>query len=282
MIPQDDTATHLRPDFARVEPLPSFLPHCTEPRIISLGLEPMQGPWVDVDPTAEWRLHKLRLREQLGDRVYSVRPEARDAAAEFAKLVSDESLGDEVPKGDEALWQASLAVADDLVVMLRDDQGRYRLAAASLCSPTGWLLEEKLGLTMEEVHSPIPGLNNEIGEQIDRFFFRLPSDRFVERFNWSIMPHPNYLSRENWEIAAEANELWYRAERQSLRRLPKTGAIAFTIRVHVCPLASLATVDGALESLWQAIADAPEDLQGYKGFDVLEPVIARWRSKNQL
>ena len=135
---------------------------------------------------------------------------------------------------------------------------------------------------MEEVHSPIPGLNNEIGEQIDRFFFRLPSDRFVERFNWSIMPHPNYLSRENWEIAAEANELWYRAERQSLRRLPKTGAIAFTIRVHVCPLASLATVDGALESLWQAIADAPEDLQGYKGFDVLEPVIARWRSKNQL
>ena len=68
-------------------------------------------------------------------------------------------------------------------------------------------------------------------------------------------------------------ELWYRAERQSLRRLPKTGAIAFTIRVHICALESLASVDGALESLWQAVADAPEDLQRYKGLDILAPVM---------
>ena len=282
MIPQDATATHPRPDFARVEPSPRFLPHCTEPRIVSLGLAPMQGTWVDVDPTAEWRRHKLRLREQLGDRVFSVRPEARDAAAEFAELVRHETKSDEVVEGDEALWQASLGVADDLVVMLPGDDGRYRLAAASLCSPSDWLLEEKLGLTMEEVHRPIPRLNNEIGEQIDRFFVRLPADRSVQRFNWSIMPHPHYLSREHWEVAAEANELWYRAERQSLRRLPETGAIAFTIRVHICALGSLAALDGALESLWQAVADAPEDLQRYKGLDILAPVIARWRSKNQL
>lgn len=282
MIPQDDTATHPRPDFARVEPAPRFLPHCTEPRIVSLGLAPMQGNWVDVDQSGEWHAHKLRLREQLGERVYCVRPEAQQAALELAELVSHETRSDGLPAGGEALWQASLGVADDLVVMLPDDFGRYRLAAASLCSPSDWLLEEKLGLTMEEVHSPIPRLNAEIGEQIDRFFVRLPADRSVQRFNWSIMPHPNYLSREHWEIAAESGELWYRAERQSLRRLPETGAIAFTIRVHICALESLASIDGALESLWQAVADAPEDLRRYKGLDILAPVIARWRSKNQL
>ena len=282
MIPQDDTATHPRPDFARVEPAPRFLPHCTEPRIVSLGLAPMQGNWLDVDQSGEWHAHKLRLREQLGDRVYCVRPEAQQAALELAELVSHETRSDGLPAGGEALWQASLGVADDLVVMLPDDYGRYRLAGASLCSPSDWLLEEKLGLTMEEVHSPIPRLNAEIGEQIDRFFVRLPTDRSVQRFNWSIMPHPNYLSREHWEIAAESGELWYRSERQSLRRLPETGAIAFTIRVHVCRLESLAGVDGALESLWQAVAEAPKDLQRYKGLDILAPVIARWRSRNQL
>lgn len=290
MIPQDDTLTHPRPDFARIEATPRFLPHCTDPRIVSLGLSPMQGCWVDIDPTNEWRAHKLRLREQLGDRVFSVLPEGRDAAAEFAALLFDE-LGDEssgemsdaeLPCADEVLWEASLNVADDLVVMLPDEKGIYRLVAASLCSPTGWRLEEKLGLTMEEVHVPIPRLNGEIGGQIDRFFARLPSDRAVQRFNWSIMPHPSYLSREQWKIAAQAEALWYRAERQSLRRLPKSGAIAFTIRVHICALDSLAEVDGALESLWQAVEATPADLSRYKGFDVLAPVIARWRSKNQL
>ena len=282
MIPQDDTATHLRPDFARVEPALRFLPHCTEPRIVAMGLSPMEGGWVDVDPSNEWRVRKLKLREQLGSIVYAVRPEARDAAAEFAELVSHQANVDQVSEGNEALWQASLGVADDLVVMLPDERGAYRLAAASLCSPSDWRLEEKLGQTMAEVHSPIPRLNNEIGGQIERFFSRLPSDRFVQRFNWSIVPHPNYLSREHWNIDTDSHDLWYRAERQSLRRLPKTGAIAFTIRVHVCALESLADCDGALESLWQAVEDAPEDLQRYKGLDVLAPVIARWRLTNRL
>lgn len=282
MIPQDDKATHPRPDFARIEPVPRFLPHCTEPRIVAMGLSPMQGSWIDIDPSNEWRAHKLKLREQLGSKVYSVRPEARDAAAEFAELVYGEINSGQVSTDYEALWRASLAVADDLVVMLPDENGTYRLAAASLCSPSDWRLEEKLGKTMAEVHSPIPRLNNEIGGQIDRFFARLPSDRSVQRFNWSITPHPNFLSRDDWVVADHSNELWYRAERQSLRRLPESGAIAFTIRVHLCSLTSLAAIEGALTSLWRAIEQAPEDLKRYKGLDVLAPVIARWRQTNRL
>lgn len=282
MIPQDDRLTHSRPDFARIETAPRFLPHCTEPRIVAMGLSPMHGSWVDVDPSNEWRTHKLKLREEFGDRVYSVRSESQDAATEFASLVFEEMKSKPLVVGDEALWEASLGVVDDLVVMLPDEQGRYRLAAASLCSPSDWRLEEKLGRTMGEVHSPIPRLNDEIGGQIDRFFARLPSDRAAQRFNWSITPHSNYLSRDHWEVSDETSELWYRAERQSLRRLPKTGAIAFTIRVHLCPLQALASIDGALPSLWQAVAQAPEDLARYKGLDVLAPVIARWRLTNQL
>jgi hypothetical protein len=135
---------------------------------------------------------------------------------------------------------------------------------------------------MVQVHGPIPRLNSEIGAQIDRFFTRLPSDRAVQRFNWSVTPHPHFLSRDHWDVSDESSELWYRAERQSLRRLPQSGAIAFTIRVHLCSLEALAPIEGALESLWRAIDDAPRDLQKYKGLDVLAPVIARWRAKNQL
>jgi len=286
MIPQDDPMTQSRPSFERIEQAPAFLPHCNDPRIVSMGLAPMLGSWVDTTPSDAWRAHKASVREQLGRRVYAVLDEGVAAADEFAGLVFDlagerSRLEKSELADTEALWRASLEVADDLVVMQSDDHGKYRLVAASLCSPSDWRLEEKLGATMAEVHGPIPRLNDEIGDQIDRFFTRLPTDRFTQRFNWSLMPHPDLMSRDEWQVNPDSDQLWYRAERQSLRRLPKSGAIAFTIRVHICDLTALLPIEGALESLWSAVETAPNDLRRYKGLDILSPVIANWRLKNR-
>lgn len=302
MIPQDDDITASRPPFERVEAGPVFLPHSHEPRIVAMGLAPMDGPWVDCVSEDHWREHKLAARAQLGRRVYAVLPEAVEAAEEFAELVMDfavpqayssrglvpqsSDFGEQASEAQsprsESLWRASLEVADDLVVMMPGKQGQYRLMAASLCSPSDWRLEEKIGATMTEVHGPIPRLNDEIGGQIDRFFARLPTDRFIQRFNWSLTPRADLMSRDHWQVDPAADALWYRAERQSLRRLPKTGAVAFTIRVHICPLASLKAHGDALDLLWEAIEAAPEDLRHYKGLDVLAPVIANWRDKNRV
>ena len=286
MIPQDDPMTQSRPSFARIEQAPAFLPHCNDSRIVAMGLAPMQGSWVDTTSSDVWRAHKTSVRKQLGRRVYAVLDEGVAAAEEFAGLIFDlagEQSSVQTPGASdaEALWRASLEVADDLVVMQSDDQGKYRLVAASLCSPTGWRLEEKLGATMAEVHGPIPRLNEEIGEQIDRFFSRLPTDHFTHRFNWTLMPHPNLMSRNKWQVNPASDQLWYRAERQSLRRLPKSGAIAFTTRVHICDLTSLLPIEGALDSLWSAVEMVPDDLRRYKGLDILSPVIANWRRKNR-
>ena len=95
------------------------------------------------------------------------------------------------------------------------------------------------------------------------------------------MPHPNLMSRNKWQVNPASDQLWYRAERQSLRRLPKSGAIAFTIRVHICDLTSLLPIEGALASLWSAVETVPDDLRRYKGLDILSPVIANWRRKNR-
>ena len=287
MIPQDDPITQSRPSFERIERAPAFLPHLNDPRIVAMGLAPMQGAWVDTTPSEAWRNHKTSVREQLGRRVYAVLDEGIAAADESAGLVfdlaGDESSLQKYGASDtEALWRASLKVADNLVLMQLDDKGKYRLVAASLCSPSDWRLEEKLGASMAEVHGPIPRLNDEIGDQIDRFFTRLPTDRFTQRFNWSLMPHPDLMSRDEWQVDPASDQLWYRAERQSLRRLPRSGGIAFTIRVHICNLTALLPVEGALESLWSAVETAPDDLRRYKGLDILSPVIANWRRKNRV
>ena len=139
MIPQDDPMTQSRPSFARIEQAPAFLPHCNDSRIVAMGLAQMQGSWVDTTSSDVWRAHKASVRNQLGRRVYAVLDEGVAAAEEFAGLIFDlagEQSSVQTPGASdaEALWRASLEVADDLVVMQSDDQGKYRLVAASLCS----------------------------------------------------------------------------------------------------------------------------------------------------
>ena len=96
------------------------------------------------------------------------------------------------------------------------------------------------------------------------------------------MLHPDLMSRDKWQVDPASDQLRYRAERQSFRRLPRSGAIAFTIRVHICDHTALLPIEGALESLWSAVETAPDDLRRYAGLDVLSPVIANWRRKNRV
>ena len=56
-------------------------------------------------------------------------------------------------------------------------------------------------------------------------------------------------------------------ERQTLRRLPRSGAVLFTIRTYVNTLAEvLAADERAGANLLHALNEAPEALKGYKGW----------------
>ena len=71
------------------------------------------------------------------------------------------------------------------------------------------------------------------------------------------MPHPGLMSRDEWQVNPALDQLWYRAECQSLRRRPGSGAIAFTIRVRIFDFTALLPIEGALESLWSTVETAP-------------------------
>ena len=66
------------------------------------------------------------------------------------------------------------------------------------------------------------------------------------RRNWGVHDHdtlfvPEHPPPRPGITAANAGErLWVRSERQTLRRLPRSGAVLFTIRVQLAPLAALA------------------------------------------
>ncbi|WP_018235589.1 DUF3445 domain-containing protein [Ensifer sp. BR816] len=148
---------------------------------------------------------------------------------------------------DAPLVVAGSLIQDDLAILERKD-GEWRLTAAYVAFPSSWSLGEKFGRSMDEIHAPVPGF--EAGSRnaglISRMFDNLSPARFVERFNWSVnVDGALHLPKPKTEgIGAEAITLtedgtFIRVERQTLRKLPRTGAIVFTIRIYSDPLAAL-------------------------------------------
>ena len=62
--------------------------------------------------------------------------------------------------------------------------------------------------------------------------------------------------------------LWLRVERQTLRKLKKTGAILFTIRIHLRQLKHIVNFDGIASRLSKALLALPPEMQAYKQTDV--------------
>jgi dimethylamine monooxygenase subunit A len=144
---------------------------------------------------------------------------------------------------EPAIVSAARLVQDDLVLMRKVDDG-WRLVAACLCFPSTWSLAEKFGQPMEAIHEAVPGYAGQMATRINRIFDHLPADQIVERFNWSIygddeLHHPEPKSGPRpWQGlgAKVAEHAFIRVERQTLRRLPLSQDIVFTIRVHVDPV----------------------------------------------
>lgn len=177
-------------------------------------------------------------------------------------------------EGEPALLIASRLVQEDLLLMQRDAEG-WRLVAGSLCFPSTWVLAEKLGREMDAIHAPAPGYAGRMAGMVARIFDNLKPEQPVERFNWSLYGDARLRYAQSKQDPLErfppgqsASQAHIRVERQTLRRLPRSGDILFTVRVHVDPVAAFAG-DARGRELARALRDelaalSPEQL-AYKG-----------------
>ena len=181
---------------------------------------------------------------------------------------------------------AGLWVQEDLCVMEQapeeaEDAGEYRLTAAVLCFPTRWHLREKIGKSMSMIHDPIPGYREQINTPVNHFFSRLKSGQKVWRLNWGLNDDPSLFQPDgfpgeglNPKLTDEntADEVFLRVERQTLAKLPQSGAILFTIRIHQQPLRSLEERPELAARLAKTIRYWPESVVGYKGLSSHGPL----------
>jgi dimethylamine monooxygenase subunit A len=145
------------------------------------------------------------------------------------------------------LLTASKLVQEDLVLMRRGETG-WRLAAASLSFPSSWSLREKFGRPMHEIHAPVPsfGAGTRNAGLIERMFDKVQPSNPVKRFNWSLYADAAlYHPASSGERDVRPEHAFLRVERQTLRKMPVSGDILFTIRIHLDPLQALKNLPNA-------------------------------------
>lgn len=283
---------------------PQYFPHLEDPAIVRMGLSPLAASkWLEPDEDlACFRDHKLALYANCPNEVYNAEEGSIAAQRELQALLLDHLLQDhsalfqrdadrlccqaldlrwsladkDVPPA-EILKNCALWIQDDICI-LQERKSQYCLTAASLCSPSQWYLRDKFGQPLNHIHEAVPGLDAQIGNRVTRFFSHLRPENPVQRFNWSVQPGDNlyYIDKEK-KALAPGTTLFWRVERQSLRRLPVSRAVVFTIRIYLHPLRCLAEVPGALPALFAAIDDCPPEQALYKGFDRLMPALDAYR-----
>jgi len=70
-----------------------------------------------------------------------------------------------------------------------------------------------------------------------------------------------------------------RTERQTLRRLPDTSAVLFTIRVAIRPLSDYLEQPQVLNDLLDTLTGMSEAERSYKSLHLLEPALSDWLSR---
>lgn len=148
-----------------------------------------------------------------------------------------------------ALPEAALATHEDLCLLTqREGEEVYRLVGAAVAWPSDWHPSAKLGLPLRELHAPIAGYEEQLATGVDRFMETLRPGPIYGRCNWFIAPtgarrwladRPAIEALGHVTPANAGETLFVRSERQTLRRLPQTGAILFAIGIYVEPLGSL-------------------------------------------
>ena len=172
------------------------------------------------------------------------------------------------------------ALEPDFVLLLPSANGPV-IVGGVVCFPSSWALPEKIGLTLEQTHGPVPALNPQLGDRIRAALDRLASGVAWERENWGLARdgnrnhHPG-RARKRLDETVKPEELWLRVERQVVYRLPQTGGLLFGIRLEITPWYKLVQSEEGVAGLRRGLETMPDEIASYKGLLSAKDRILSW------
>lgn len=197
----------------------------------------------------------------------------------------------ERPLVEDPMQMAARFLQDDLAIMFEKSDGQYYLLAGAILLAGFWRLEDKFGMPLSEIHTSgdVPQFKEKLEKGMINFFKRVQPDKAVLRNNYFIqvddeLAWSSSIGGEDEDgigwFTAEKNKAiqnhWFRSERQSLRRLPRSGGVVFTIRTYFHPITEICEEPYVPGRLASAIRSWGEDVSKYKGKERYQDVLLQY------
>ncbi|KAI9847638.1 MAG: mannosyltransferase [Sclerophora amabilis] len=275
--------------------------------------------WIELDNHyLKYHADKARRIEERGAKCCKTAPDGYDGALELLEEFCDylpqryPTLYEKTPVGmnnlvthekfditarplaEDPMAMASRMVQDDLAIMFEKPDGQYYLLAGAILLAGFWRLEDKFGMPLSEIHTSgdVPGFKEKLEKGMMNFFRRVKPDAPVLRNNYFLqvddeLAWSSSIGNEDDEGAswntAEKNKAvehhWFRTERQSLRRLPRSGGVVFTIRTYFHPITEIAQEPYVPGRLASAIRSWGDDVARYKGRERYQDTMLEYLDK---
>jgi hypothetical protein len=275
--------------------------------------------WIELDSHyPKYHGDKSARLEERSDKCVKTHPDAYPAATELLQELADylparyPSLYKRTEVGIDNLWSGesfniqerplredpmalcARLVQDDLAIMVGQPDGQYRLLAGAILLAGFWRLSDKFGMTLSNIHTSgdVPHFREKLESGMKKFFQRIKPETIYARNNYFIqvddgLPWSNSIGDEDDKVVswgtAEKNKIidhhWFRSERQTLRRLPKSGAVCFTIRTYFHPITDIAEEDYVPGRLASAVRSWDDWVSTYKGRDKYGDVLLEYLDK---
>lgn len=204
----------------------------------------------------------------------------------------------DVDTAEKALEIAALLIQEDLALMVEGKDGKFYFQAGIVCVPGFWHLPDKIGLSLEDIHlsGKVPQYESKLQKTLQRYFQTLGVGKPVTRDNLSFQvikdgkldptaeddidpeelawcvstngpedeAHGRHMDLSTGPTPTPSN-LRMRTERETVRRLPRSGAILFTIRTYLTPVEQLGREPGIPGKLASSLRGWGTDVGIYKG-----------------
>ena len=177
-------------------------------------------------------------------------------------------------------------------VLMDQRLGSLWIDAGMITAQADWSLDFGLGMNFMEWHAPVPFAKDMgIIDRALKFLLNLQQGRPVRRLNWTMSINPRLdTSPENYhEWGADratvtpenvGQKVHLRVELQALWRMPRSNAIAFSIRAYLIKMDELVTVPKWARRFHRVLRDLPLELADYKGLTRYRQTTVDWLAKH--
>lgn len=253
--------------------------------IVNVGLKPLSGDSKKFDFDANMTIfheHKLRLRKSSHSRCYF--PEydrlTPDEINQIVKVLHSQ-IPNEMKESFRSFYKSQsdyirddfdalcLFVQEDIAIWKRsDDKADEWLSAIHLHSPNHWAAEDKIGKSFQDVHRPVPHIDN-ISKIALKLFDQCVGRGVQQRVAWGLatdcmLDHHPRIGEKGRSFDKADPELYVRIERQLI--IPVDGnenLLIFTIRTYFVDCRHLNFEDR--KSISECVASMDDRLLQYKG-----------------